>query len=209
MEKTSLIAESREDLSKGYTKELRRKSKIPAVMYGHSKPVSLAVDEHEFNSKFRTISENIIIKLILDKKNYDVLVKDYQEDILTGKITHLDFYEIEKGKLLKTRVPVHTEGTPAGIKLGGLFELFLHEIEVECLPKDMPETITLDVSELDVGHSIHIRDIAPQEGVKVLNPPDQVVCIVIRKREEVEAAPAEEEGVAEAEEAAEGKEQEE
>ena len=71
-------------------------------MYGHAEPVSIAVDEHEFTSKFRTISENIIIKLNISGKNHDVLVKDFQDDILTGKIVHLDFYEIEKGKLLKT-----------------------------------------------------------------------------------------------------------
>jgi len=197
MEKTTLIGEIREQYSKGYTRELRRNSKIPSVMYGHNQPISFAVDEHDFNTKFKVISENIIIKLKIDKKTYNVLVKDYQEDILTGKITHLDFYEIEEGKSLRTHVPVHTQGIPVGAKLGGLFEVFVHEIEVECLPKDLPEEITLDVSEMEVGQSIHVRDIEAPPGVKVLNPPDQVVCIVIRRREEVEEVPEEEEEVVE------------
>ncbi|MBN2535607.1 MAG: 50S ribosomal protein L25 [Spirochaetales bacterium] len=197
MKRETLAGEIREEFRKGYTKELRRNGKIPSVVYGHAKPFSLYVDAHEFNSKFKMISENIIINLNVSGKNYDVLVKDFQEDILTGRIMHLDFYEIEKGKLLKTHVPLHTHGTPAGVKEGGLFEVFLHEVEVECLPKDLPEEIVVDVSELQVNHSVHIRDIQPPEGVRFLNPQDQVICIVTRKREVIEEAAEEEAGVEE------------
>jgi large subunit ribosomal protein L25 len=186
MKRETLTCELREKFNKGYTKELRRNGKIPSVVYGHTEPLSIAVDGHEFNSKFKIISENIIIKLNVSGKDIDVLVKDFQEDILTGNILHLDFYEIEKGKLLKTHVPLHTHGTPAGVKEGGIFETFLHEVEVECLPKHLPEEIVVDVSELKVGHSIHVREIEPPEGAKFLNPPDQVICIVTRKREIIE-----------------------
>jgi large subunit ribosomal protein L25 len=184
MKKQTLEGISRKESRKGYTKQLRRDGKIPSVIYGHAEPFSIAVDEHEFNSKFKIISENIIISLTVDGNSYDVLVKDFQEDILTGKIVHLDFYEIEKGKLLKTHVPIHTTGTPVGAREGGLFELLLHEVEVECLPKDLPEDIVVDVSGLAVGHSIHVRELEIMDAVKVLNSPEQVVCLVTRKREE-------------------------
>ena len=193
MKKQTLTGELRKNLGKGFTKQLRKNGRIPSVVYGHTEPFSITVNEHEFNSMFRIISENIIIKLDISGKNHDVLVKDFQEDILTGKIVHLDFYEIEKGKLLKTHVPMHTHGTPLGAKEGGIFELLLHEVEVECLPKDLPEEVIVDVSELLVGHSIHIREIEPPKGVKFLNPPEQVICIVTRRREEVvEEVPEEE-----------------
>jgi large subunit ribosomal protein L25 len=197
MKRETLAGEKRENFRKGYTRELRRNGKIPSVVYGHTEPLSIFVDGHEFNSKFKMISENIIIKLKVAGNNYDVLVKDFQEDILTGNILHLDFYEVEKGKHLKTHVPLHTHGTPAGAKEGGIFELFLHEVEVDCLPKDLPEEIVVDVLELKVGHSIHIKEIEPPEGVKILNPPDQVICIVTRKREVAEEVEAVEEGLEE------------
>ena len=100
MNKKELIIEKRENNGKRSNWRLRRTGKIPAVIYGHQKPIAICVNEHEFNTKFKAISENIIIELKLGDKKYNTLVKDYQEDILSGKILHLDFYEIEKGKVL-------------------------------------------------------------------------------------------------------------
>ncbi|MBN1697501.1 MAG: 50S ribosomal protein L25 [Spirochaetales bacterium] len=201
MEQRTLQGIERKNLKKGYTRELRRKGKIPAVIYGHSDPRAIAVDGHEFNSKFKVISENIIIKLMVDGHVYSVLVKDFQEDIVTEEILHLDFFEIEKGKHLKTHVPIHTHGTPMGVKEGGIFELLVHEIEVECLPKDLPEDIAIDVTNLILGHSIHVRDLPEITDVRFLNAPDQVVCTVARKRE-VKEVEVEEEAIGEEAEAA-------
>jgi large subunit ribosomal protein L25 len=184
MKKRTLEGVLREKTRKGSAQQLRRNGKIPSVVYGHTEPFAIAVDEHEFNSKFKTISENIIIKLNVSGKSHDVLVKDFQENILSGKIVHLDFYEIEMGKLLKTHVPIHTTGTPAGAKEGGIFELLLHEMEVECLPKDLPEVVSVEVTALNVGDSIHVRDIEPPEGVKYHNSPEAVICHVSRRKEE-------------------------
>ena len=185
MAKIKLKGFKRENLKKGKTHELRRQGMIPSVIYGHRDPIAIAIDAHEFNTQFKTISENIIIELNIDKEKYAVLVKDYQEDVLKNRLTHLDFFEIEKGKLLRTHVPLHCHGTPEGARVGGLFEVMVHEVEVECLPKDIPADIVVDVTELTVGHSIHIKEVEIPAGVKVLNPPEQVVCLVTRKREEV------------------------
>jgi large subunit ribosomal protein L25 len=209
MEQKTLTIEERKIESKGTNRRLRRMGKIPAVIYGHNKPLHISIDEHEFITKFKDIPENIIINMILGEKKIDVLVKDYQEDLIKGKIIHLDFYEIEKGKLLRTRVPVHLTGTAIGVKEGGLLEHLLHDVEVECLPGDLPEDILIDITELRMHHPIHIKDIPSLKGVKFINPEDQVVCLIVAKAAVIEEVKEEEaaEEVAEgeaAEEAGEG-----
>ena len=126
----TLTANLREKKSKGATGRLRRSGKIPAVIYGHTDPQSIYVDAHEFSIKFHDVSESTIIKLLIDEKSHEVLIRDFQESILTGDIRHLDFYEIEKGKLLKTNVAVYLIGTAIGMREGGLLETFVHEVEV-------------------------------------------------------------------------------
>jgi large subunit ribosomal protein L25 len=192
MEQKTLHGTVRENFRKGYTRSLRRNGKIPAVIYGHSDALSIAVDKHEFNSHFKVISENVIITLKIDDHEYNVLVKDFQEDIISEEILHIDFFEVEKGKHLRTHVPLHAHGTPVGAKEGGIFELLVHEVEVDCLPENIPEEIIIEVTDLLVGHSIHIRDIIASGDVRILNAQDQVVCTVARKREVKEVVPEEE-----------------
>jgi large subunit ribosomal protein L25 len=202
MEHKTLAIKEREKINKGANNRLRKDGLIPAVVYGHQAPVSITVDAKEFNKKFYTVSENTLINLETGKKTYEVLVKDYQEDILTGKITHIDFYEVEKGKLLKTKVPIHVKGIAIGVKEGGILEHLLHEMEVECLPKDIPADILVDITELALHHSIHVRDIPTEEGVRFLNAPDQVIVLVTHKKAEVVEEEEVEEGLEEGEEAA-------
>ena len=201
MEQKTLSAMERKERSKGANRRLRLEGKIPAVVYGHAGSSSIAVDEREFSQKFKRISENTIISLSFEGKNRDVLLKDFQDDVLTGKIVHIDFYEVEKDRALRTNVPVRLLGTAAGVRDGGVIDQGLHRIEVECLPKDIPEQITVDVSTLNVGDSIHVRDITPPSGVRFVNGGEQVVVSVIYIKEEV-AAPAAAEVSAEGEAAA-------
>lgn len=198
MEQKVLNAAVRLELKKGATGRLRRLGKIPAVLYGHSGTSPIAIDAREFAHEFKQISENTIINLQVGDKAYDVLVKDFQEDILKGRITHIDFYEIERGKLLRTNVPIHTIGTPMGVREGGILETMLYTIEVECFPKDIPANLEIDVTGLDIGGSIHVGDIKPPENVKFLVPEDYLVVSVIAPRsvEELIAGEEPEEGVA-------------
>ncbi|UCF98728.1 MAG: 50S ribosomal protein L25 [Spirochaetaceae bacterium] len=186
MEQKTLAASLRKTFGSAHARRQRRNGKIPAVIYGHSEPKGLIIDAHEFNTKFMTISESTIINLKVDGDNYDVLIRDYQEDTISGAITHVDFYEIERGKALRTNVGLHLTGTAVGIREGGILEGFVHELEVECLPKDLPEFIEVDITNLEIGHSIHIRDIEAPSGVHFLNSPDQVICTIAHKRIEVE-----------------------
>jgi large subunit ribosomal protein L25 len=137
---------------------------------------------------------------------HEVLVKDYQKDNLTGEILHIDFYEFEKGKALRTRVPIRLTGNPIGVKEGGILEVLLRELEVECLPKDMPEELALEISELALDRALHVKDMRLPEGVRSMQSLDQVVCLVAHRKAEEEVAPAVVEGEvpAEGEAAAEG-----
>jgi large subunit ribosomal protein L25 len=198
MERKVIDAEVRTALKKGHAGRLRRSGKIPAVMYGHSGTTPVSVDAHDFHRKFRTISENTIIELNVGSTAYNVLVKDYQEDILTGTIKHIDFFEIEAGKTLRTHIPVRIEGTPIGVREGGILEHMLYSVEVECLPKDIPEEIALDVTKLAVGDSVHVGQLTFPDSVRVMSSSDQVVVAVTTvKGAETEEETAAEEGVAE------------
>ena len=193
MERQTLEAYNRTELKKGASNRLRRQGWIPAVIYGSHEPKTVSVPQNEFEKKFHSVSENTIITLKLGKEKHDVLVKDYQEDTIRGFITHIDFYEIEKGKVLRTNIPVHVNGTPAGVKEGGLLEERLHEIEVECVPADIPEYFELDIAVLQVGDALHVSDLPDLEGVKVLNSEEQTIALVAMTREEVEEEVEEEE----------------
>jgi len=196
-------ARTHEKNRKGENGRLRRAGMIPAIIYGIKKPVEISVDEKEFNQKFKVISENIIITITVGQDSYDVLVKDYQEDLLANRIMHLDFYAIDPERLLRTHVPVHLTGNPKGVKEGGILEHVLHEMEVECLPKDLPDSVVIDTTELGIHQSVHVRDVAVPNGVRFINSPDYVICHVVTKAAEVEEAPKEEVAAAAAPEGAE------
>ncbi|MDR2588433.1 MAG: 50S ribosomal protein L25 [Spirochaetales bacterium] len=195
MEQKTLSAVKRAEQKKGANNRLRRQGKIPAIVYGNIEATPVAIDEKEFFTKFRTVSENMIIDLKIDGVSHDVLVKDYQEDIRLGKILHIDFYAIAKDKILRSRVPIKLTGSAKGARDGGIVELHLHELDVECIPRDLPAEILIDVTSLEAGHGVHVRDVPAPSGVKFLNSEDQIIVSITHAK--VEAAPA-----AEAEEAA-------
>lgn len=211
MESQTLEAFERKDLKKSAAGRLRREGKIPAIVYGSKDPKPVAVVMSEFERKFHTVSENTIITLDLGKEKHDVLVKDYQEDTIRGFITHIDFYEIEKNRVLRTNIPIEIVGSAVGVKEGGVLEELLHEIEVECLPKDIPETFTINIEEMQIGDTIHVGDIEVPAGVKLLTSEDQVLVTVTTMKEELpeEEEEAAEEGEEAAAEEGEGEESEE
>ena len=193
MEQKILSVVERTEFKKGPAKKLRSEGLIPAVVYGHTDPLHIAVDAREFAKKFKVVTENTIITLKMGDKEIEVLVKDIDEDIVTETVKHIDFYEFEKGKTLKTHVPVHLVGNAIGAKEGGILEHKLHELEIECLPKDLPEAIELDVSALAMGDSIHVGDLNIAEGVSVHQDKSQTVVVVSAPKAE-KAESSEEEG---------------
>lgn len=175
----------------------RRAGRIPAVVYGRSgNAVAIDLNAVEFTAGVKGISGSTIVKVNIDGKTVDAFVKDTQRDILGGNILHVDFYEVESDRVLRAKVPLHIAGNPVGVRNGGIFESSLHEIEVECLPGDLPQRIIVDVSALDVNQSIHVRDLDLGGGVKLISGGDQVVALVKFAKTE-DAASAEEETAAE------------
>jgi len=192
MSKVVLVARNRQSKGSVEARRTRRAGRIPAVLYGRSgKAISIDLDAMEFATGVKNISESTIVKVEVEGKSYDAFVKDTQRNIIGGNILHVDFYEVESGVSLRARVPIQLKGNAMGVRDGGILEFPLHEIEVECLPADLPERIELDISNLGVNQSIHVRDIPLSDAIRVISAEDQVVALVKYAKEEVvEAAPA-------------------
>jgi large subunit ribosomal protein L25 len=196
MDHVVLNAQKRANTGSAEAARLRRSGKIPAVVYGRSgKAMPIVLDALEFGRKTKGISESTLLNLSVDGSQHEVFIKDTQRDIFKGAFLHVDFYEVEKGKALHAKVPVHVVGNAQGVREGGVLEAPLHELEIECLPKDLPEHIDVDVSHLKGNESIHVRDLKLASGIKILTNPEQVVALVKFAKAEVaaettEAAPA-------------------
>lgn len=186
-------AATRTEFGKGPARRLRREGKLPAIIYGRSDTMPITLDEHDFYQTFKQISESTIITIKTPGKDLDVLLKAYDEDIATGHLRHVDFYAIESGSLLRTNVQVQLVGNAPGVREGGVLQSQIHEVEVECLPKDIPEHFELDISGLQIGDTLHVGDLPDLDGVKVLNSEDQTITLVATTREEIEEEAEEEE----------------
>jgi large subunit ribosomal protein L25 len=189
MSQVVFAARNRAEAGSAGSRRLRREGRIPAVVYGRSgKALSIDMDALEFVNSAKGISESTIVTIDIDVQTRQAFVKDTQRNIIDGKILHVDFYEVEAGVSLRARVPLHIHGNPLGVREGGILESPLHEIEVECLPKNLPERIDVDISELKANQSIHVRDLVLGEGVRIISNSDQVVALVKFARAEAGAA---------------------
>ncbi|MHC6204099.1 50S ribosomal protein L25 [Breznakiellaceae bacterium SP9] len=203
MSQVVLTARSRTNLGSAESRRLRRSGRVPGVVYGRSgTAVSIDLDTREFVNGVKNISASTIVKVIvegkesvdgkepIEGKSFDAFVKATQRNITNGAVIHVDFYEVESGVLLRAKVSLHVSGNPVGVREGGVLEIPLHEIEVECFPKDLPERISVDISELRANQSMHVRDLQLAEGVKVVSGLDQVIALVKYTKEEAASAEA-------------------
>ena len=197
MEEIILYAEPREEIGRGKVKGLRDKGFIPAVVYGEGKAAqAIKLPRGEFlHIMHQYHIENAVISLKMkeDKKQKAraCLIKEIQYDPVVGDVVHLDFNEISLTENIKVNIPVEVQGEAIGVKQeGGSLEQILWEIEVECLPTQIPDKIKVDVAKLKIGESIHIKDIVAPSGVKFINEPDTIVVTISTPMKE--EAPAEE-----------------
>ncbi|MDR2481357.1 MAG: 50S ribosomal protein L25 [Spirochaetaceae bacterium] len=181
-------AKKRTDFGSAVSRRLRRAGRLPGVIYGRGETIRVDLDARDFSQGIKGATESTIVKIDVDGKTHNAFIKDTQRNIINGAILHVDFYEIETDKILRARVSLHIHGNPVGVRDGGVLETSLHEIEVECLPKDLPERIDVDISQLKVNQSIHVRDINLGNGVKLISTGDQVVAAVKFARTEQAAA---------------------
>jgi len=197
MDEIFLDAEIREGLGRGKVKDLRDKGYIPAVVYSEGKEAKAIQVSHKvlLGLVHQHRLENVIISLRIkdDKKQKarSCLIKEIQYNPVSEDIIHVDFNEISLTKEIKINVPVVTKGEPVGVKQdGGSLEHILWEIEVECLPTNIPKEIEVDVSALKIGDSIQIKDIALPPNTKFTAEPETVVITVSAPVQEEAAAPA-------------------
>jgi len=199
MEEIFLDAEPRQELGKSKVKDLRKEGFIPAVVYSDGKeslPIKVSHKQLlQLIHQHRLESTVINLKVKDDKKQKarSCLIKEIQYDPVSDDIVHVDFNQISLTKAIKINVPVAAKGEPIGVKQeGGSVEHILWEIEVECLPTDIPKGIEVDVSQLKIGDAIHIKDITFPANVKVLNNPEAIVLSVAAPiKEEIPVAPVE------------------
>jgi large subunit ribosomal protein L25 len=197
----SIKAEKREVFGKNASRRLRKEGKIPAVLYGEGTiNVPLALAKKDIIMILKSESgENTIFKVAYDTKVQDAMFKELQIDSSTDELIHADLIHISMHKAVRVAVPFLLTGDPIGVKTeGGFVDFMTREVEIECLPKDIPEHIKVDVSGLHLHQSLKIGDIPAPAGVKFISEPGAVVVLVdVPHKEEEEVKPAEEEVVVE------------
>ena len=191
-EKKALSARLRTaDFGSAGSRRLLRNGEIPAVVYGKSEPLHVIVNAHEFEMKKSGFSESTLITLSVEGDgDHMVFVKSYQEDLLRRCVHHIDFFEITAGHMVRTHVRVELDGNPVGCRAGGVLDQVIHELEIECLPKDLPEVIKADVSALDINESFRVDQLVIPAGIKVLADGDAAIASVKMVKEEAAAEPA-------------------
>ncbi len=194
MKSVALKAYPRSQVQRAEVKKLRDAGRVPATIYGRqAAPQNLEVNSKEIADLLNhSVSENLLVDLAVEndaRSKRLALVQEVQHHPLSGKVVHVDFHEVAETEKVTVSVPVETTGEAAGVKNGGgTLEHILHKLKVRCLPKDLPEQITLDVTALEIGKSIHIADIVPPTGVQILGEKTRTVVAVAAPRAEEEVA---------------------
>ncbi|MEW5901139.1 MAG: 50S ribosomal protein L25 [Acidobacteriota bacterium] len=192
----TIKAEKREAFGKNASRRFRAQGLIPAVLYGEGKfnfPLILSKKDVIMILKSET-GENTIFKVAFDSKSRDVMIKEIQSDPTTDELIHADLIQISMDRAIRVNVPVVLQGDPLGVKTeGGFVDFMTRELEIDCLPKDIPEHIKVDISALHLHQSLKVAEITPPPGVKFISEPSVVVVLIgVPHKEEEVAKPAEE-----------------
>jgi len=194
MESIAITATKREVNGKR-VKTLRTAGKLPAVLYGHNvKNQQIEVSEKDFAKAFKTAGESTLVNLVVDGKTQPVLIHEVQHHYLNDQPIHVDFYAVNMTEKLKVNVPIHIVGEAPAVKaLGGTLVKNLSEVEVECLPGDIPQAFEVNVSSLETfEHAIRVADLKVGDAVAILTPLDEVIVTVAAPRTEEEMKALEE-----------------
>jgi large subunit ribosomal protein L25 len=187
-------AQSREDRGKGAARRLRAKGLIPAVVYGGTADVrSVSVDPKTLLKVIRSESgRNTILNLDFgDGTKASAILKSLQVDPVDERFIHADFYRIKMDVAIKVKIPIVPKGEARGVKVdGGILEIILRELEVECLPGDIPERVEVDVTDLGIHGAVRVSDLPVNAKVKILDSTDQIIVHVVSVKEEAEPVPA-------------------
>lgn len=196
MEKILVKADKRTELGKGGARGLRRSGMLPAIVYAEGNSTPIKVNGKEMTKLiYSGVGEHALITLELNENGpktseHPVLIKDYQRDPVTEELLHVDFMEVSLEKAVRVSVLLDIVKQPAGIKMGGILHHRLREVEVECLPTQIPDKFEIDAEFIEIGQSLHVSDLPQQEGITIVTDPSEVILTVSAPVVE-EAAPAE------------------
>jgi large subunit ribosomal protein L25 len=194
MATASLAGETRTETGKGVARKLRAAGRVPAVVYGHARePQALSLTTRELEKLLSTISTgSTVVELTLGGATTKTLIREVQRHPFKKQILHVDFQELVAGEKVSVEIPLVFVGVPEGVRLSGaILEQILHSIEVLVDPSNIPNHIDVDVTNLAMGHSLHVRELTLPAGLEVLSDEDATVCAVAAPRAAVEETPAE------------------
>jgi len=208
-EQIKLSATSRTEKGKGVAKRLRSEGKLPAVVYGHkTDPIALTIDSKQLLKLIvEGKSEHKLFGLSIEGNGKPiekiVMIKELQIHPLKRNFLHVDFFEVAMDEEITLSLVIKLVGEAPGVEMGGMLQQVRREIEIKCLPSQIPDTVEIDVSALNIGDSVHLNDIQLPEGIKVLDDADLTIATVLAPVVEKEVEPEEVEGELEEEAAAE------
>ncbi len=194
MERVRLAAEIRRTLGKEAARKLRAAGKVPAILYGRGiEPLPLAVDAKSLEAALRAAAGgNVLLDVVIRENGNErselAMIAEVQRHVLRRDILHVDLHRVSLEERVRTWVPVLLRGEAPGVRAGGVLEQHLREVEIEALPTELPSHLELDVSTLQVGETLHARDIRVPPGVTILTPPEETVVTVLAVEVEEEAA---------------------
>lgn len=190
METLAIAGQSRAGLGKKPSKGLRNDGRIPCVLYGGQDVVHFSVTQNDVKNLIYT-PDFRVANLTVDGTTHRCIVKDYQLHPLTSQLTHIDFLSLVEGQKVKLEVPVRTKGVSPGVKVGGKLQQKLRRVKVKTLPEQLVTELYVDISGLDLGQSLRVRDIQVPEGIELLNAPSIPVVTIEIPRALRSAAAAE------------------
>lgn len=188
-----LKAERRDDLTKSHTNQLRKKGFIPSVVYGNDKEaITVAVENIELLKTLRDEGRNAVITLDIEQgQSVEVMLHEYQLDPLRDEVIHADFYVVDMSQEMDVTVSIQLEGEPAGVKDGGILQQPLYELQVRAIPANIPDQITINVADLEIGDAISVSDLDEAEGYEVTEDPDTTIVTITAPQAEEELEPSE------------------
>jgi large subunit ribosomal protein L25 len=192
IEALSLEAELREQIGSKAAAAVRRRGRVPAIVYGHKQePLAISLNAHDFAEGLH--HGHRLLDVAVNGKAEKMIIKDLQYDHLGRTILHVDLMRVDVTEKIEVEVPLELKGVPKGTHEGGVLEAHLDHLEVECLAIDIPESIVVSVKDLDVGQSLHARDVKLPDGVKLVSQPDLIVatCRVLIEAKTTEQLEAE------------------
>ena len=194
-----LTLTKRTETGKGAARQLRREGKVPAVLYGKGDTISLTLDPVEFNKVLRGKQQGYVLITLAEanKKSasqHNVILKDLQYDPISGQVLHADFFEVRMDQPIQVTIPIVITGsTPVGVTLGGMLRQRQRHLSVEGLPADIPDTVVIDASALDIGQAVKVKDIPIEKGIRTRDDLEKIVVDISAKKQVEEATEGESE----------------